>query len=126
MKNHSFRKFRFLIPLAVLALIALVTFAVQSLWNGVLAEVVGVKTVTYWQALGLFVLAKLLFGGFPHRRGGRCGPKWKRRMMEERWESLTPEQREQMRDEMRKRFGDWPRPPWCERGPDKPADEAKA
>jgi hypothetical protein len=27
----------------------------------------------------------------------------------ERWQSLTPEQRE----ELRRRFGDWPKPPWC-------------
>ena len=109
MKNQTCRKFRFLIPLIVLAVVALFTFAVFALWNGVLAEVVNVKTITYWQALGLFVLARILVGGFPGRRGGPFGPPWRRRMMMERWQSLTPEQRE----ELRRRFGDWPGPSCC-------------
>lgn len=101
-------------PFAILAFVALLTFAVQSLWNGVLAEVVAVKAISYWQALGLLVLAKILFGGWPGR-GHHCGPgHWKHRMMEKKWESLDPEQREKMREEMRKRFGAWPRPPWCD------------
>lgn len=131
MHHHNRRKFWFLIPVVVAAVLALAAWAVQSLWNGVLAEVVGgVKTITYWQALGLFVLAKILFGGFPGKRGGRCGPKWKHRMMKEHWQSLTAEQREQMREQMRRRFGDWPRPPWCapedgKAGEEKPADAPK-
>jgi hypothetical protein len=124
MNNQSCRRFRFFIPLIVLAFVALVTLAVYGLWNGVLTDVLGVKAISYWQALGLLVLAKILFGGFPGRRGGPFGPPWRRRMMMERWESLTPEQREQMREEMRRRFGDWPRPPWCDRGPEKPDDAA--
>jgi len=121
-----FCKFRFLIPLFVLGVVALVALAVYGLWNGVLTEVVGVKAVTYWQALCILVLSRLLFGGFPGRRGGPFGPPWRRRMMMKRWESLTSEQREKMREEMRKRFGDWPKPPWCdashdeEQGPDAP------
>src|SRR5690242_713730 len=97
MKNQTCRKFRFLIPLIVLTVIAVFAFAVFELWNGVLAEVVNVKTITYWQALGLFVLARILVGGFPGRRGGPFGPPWRRRMMMERWQSLTPEQREELR-----------------------------
>jgi hypothetical protein len=124
--TKTFCKFRFLIPLFVLCVVGLVALAVYGLWNGVLAEVVGVKTVTYWQALGLLVLARILFGGFPGRRGGPFGPPWRRHMMMKGWESLTPEQREKMRAEMRQRFGDWPKPPWCdaaqeeEQGPDAP------
>jgi Ca2+/H+ antiporter, TMEM165/GDT1 family len=110
MKNRF--KFCFLIPLGVLAFLALFTFAVFALWNGVLTDVLPVKAISYWQALGILVLAKILFGGFPHRRGGPCGH-FRERMMSKRWESATPEQREQMREEMRRRFGDWPHPPWC-------------
>jgi len=120
MKEHSCRKFRFFIPLIVLAVVALFALAVHGLWNGVLADVLGVKTVTYWQALGILVLAKILFGGFPGRRG-RFGPPWAGRRMMKRWQSLTPEQRDQMREEMRRRFGDWPRPPWCEGEEGEPA-----
>ncbi len=112
MKDQSCRKFRFLIPLIVLAVLAILTFAVYELWNHVLTDVLGVKLITYWQALGLLVLARILFGTFPGRRGGPFGPPWRRHMMTEGWQSLTPEQRE----EMRRRFGVWPRPPWCDSG----------
>ena len=114
MINPFCSKFRFLIPLFVLGMVALFALAVYGLWNGVLTEVVSAKTITYWQALGIFVLARILFGGFPGWRGGPFGPPWRSRRMMERWQSLTPEQREKMREEMRRRFGDWPRPPWCD------------
>jgi hypothetical protein len=117
---NQFCKFRFLIPLFVLGLVALFALAVYGLWNGVLTDVVNVKTISYWQALGILVLARILVGGFPGRRGGPFGPPWRRRMMMERWQSLTPEQRDQMREEMRRRFGDWPTPPWCDAGPTDP------
>ncbi len=125
MHNHSHRKFWFLIPFAVVGFVAVFSWAVYALWNGVLVEVVAVKTITYWQALGLLVLAKILFGGFPGRGGPCGGPPWRRRMMAKHWESLSPEQREKMRDEMRHRFGDWPRPSWCEPEAPKPDDSGK-
>lgn len=112
MKNRSCAKYCFLIPLAVVGFLALFTYAVYALWNCVLVDVLAVKTITYWQALGLLVLAKILFGGFPHRRGGPCGH-IRERIMSKRWASASPEEREKMRDEMRRRFGDWPHPPWC-------------
>ncbi len=53
----------------------------------------GLKTIGYWQALGLFILAKIFFGGF---RGARPGGHVRRRMRE-RWEQMTPEEREKFR-----------------------------
>jgi len=124
MKNRSARKFRFLMPLAVLGFLGLFTFIVHALWNVVLTDVLGVKTITYWQALGLLVLAKILFGGFPGRGCG-WGPSWRERLLAKRWDSLTPEQREHLREEMRHRFGDWPRPPWCDTEAAKPDAQRK-
>jgi hypothetical protein len=109
MKDKCCGKARFLIPFFVLGAIALFALAVFELWNGVLTDVLGVKMITYWQALGILALAKILFGGFPCRGGrGRFGPPWHRHPMMERWDSLSPEQRDEMREEMRRRFGDWP------------------
>lgn len=108
MKNRSCAKYCFLIPLAVVAFLGVFTFAVYELWNGVLIDVVPVKAITFWQALGLLVLAKILFGGFPHRRGGL-----RDHLMAKRWAHASPEERERMREEMRRRFGDWPSPFGC-------------
>lgn len=126
MKDKSCHKFCFCIPLIVLAVAGLATLAVYGLWNGVLTDVVGVKSISFWQALGLLALAKVLFGGFPCCHRGPFGAPWRHHAMMKHWESLTPEQREQMREEMRCRFGDWPSPSCCDRGPEKPGDAAKA
>ncbi len=117
MNHPSRRKYLLLIPLVVLAVAAVFTFGVYALWNHVLVAVLGVKVITFWQALGLLVLARILFGGFPGRRRGPFGPFWRRRWMMKRWQSMTPEQREHWRAEMRARFGAWPRPPWCDDTP---------
>ncbi len=128
MKNRSCAKFYFLIPLGIVALLGVFAFAVYELWNGVLTEVLPVKAVTFWQALGILVLAKILFGGFPHRRGGPCGH-FREHLMAKRWENASPEEREKMREEMRRRFGDWPHPSCCcsdEKEPENPGKTGAA
>jgi hypothetical protein len=62
----------FLLP-GFLALIALGGFVVQWLWNWLLPSLFDVRRVTFWEALGLLALCRILFGGFgrgrgPHRR----------------------------------------------------------
>ena len=44
--------------------IALMVWVVMYLWNAILPEVVGVTPITYWQAFGILILSKILFGGF--------------------------------------------------------------
>jgi hypothetical protein len=105
MKNHCC-KYRFLIPVFILAFMALFSFAVYELWNGVLVNVLGVKIITFWQALGILVLARILFGGFPFKRGGPpFGGHWRQHKMMEHWQSMTPEQREKFCEETRQGCG---------------------
>jgi Ca2+/H+ antiporter, TMEM165/GDT1 family len=82
--------------------LALLSFFVMRLWNWLMPELFGLHAVSYGQALGLLLLSKILFGGF---RGGRGGHMfWRRRMME-RWEKMTPEEREKFRQGMQGRCG---------------------
>lgn len=108
MNTHPCRKYRFLIPFAILGFLALFTWVVYALWNGVVTDVLNVKAITYWQALGLLVLVKILFGGFPGR-GGRFGPPWRERWLAKHWASLPPEERERIRMKMGEDFGEWRR-----------------
>lgn len=39
---------------------------VKLLWNWLMPAIFGLETITYWQAFGIVLLAKLLFGGFGH------------------------------------------------------------
>ncbi|MBX3047107.1 MAG: hypothetical protein KJZ53_07435 [Anaerolineales bacterium] len=75
------------IRIGLLAVIGFVVFftvgglAVQGLWNWLLPELFGWPQVSFWQALGLLVLSRILFGGIggPGGRGrgrkGKRGPK---------------------------------------------------
>jgi hypothetical protein len=82
------------------AAVAVAAYLVMSLWNFVLPAVTGLRAISFAQALGLLVLSRLLFGGWR----GRGGWHWRRRLRE-RWEQMTPEQREQMRQTLRSHSG---------------------
>lgn len=75
---------------------------VMSLWNALLPAIIGVKAIGFWQALGLLVLCRILFGGLGFRPGMFGGM---RRRMHERWMQMTPEQREAFMQQRREGFG---------------------
>jgi hypothetical protein len=106
MKGYRFIKGLKLV-MFVIAASFLFGFLIMHLWNWLMPTVFGLNQVTFWQALGLFVLSKILFGGF-HRHGGRG--RWKQGM-KERWEQMTPEERDRFRSGMRGRRGCRPVPP---------------
>lgn len=85
----------------VLAVAAVAGAAVMLLWNGLMPRIFGLPKVGFWQAAGLLVLARLLFGGGHPHRGRGCG--WRRRMIR-RWEAMTPEERERFRRGLHGRF----------------------
>jgi len=85
-----------------LLVIALMGFIVMSLWNWLLPALFGFKIITYWQAVGLIILCKLLFSGFSGPRGG--GGRWRGRARD-RWGQMTPEERERFRERMRACWG---------------------
>jgi hypothetical protein len=89
---------------AVIAVVGITVFSfvVMNLWNWLVPSVFGWHSITFWQALGLLVLSKILFGGF--RGGPWRGMHWRHRMME-RWQQMTPEEREKFREGMRGRCG---------------------
>jgi hypothetical protein len=82
--------------------IAVFGFVVMGLWNWLLPSLLGLPRITFVQALGVLILSKILFGGFRGHHGG--GHHWRRRMME-RWEHMTPEEREKFRQSFRGRCG---------------------
>ena len=58
-------KHKKLIPLFILGGIGLVFLGgwiVQLLWNATISEIFSVQAITYWQALMLIILCKILFG----------------------------------------------------------------
>ena len=49
--------------IAITGLAILFGFVLMWLWNAIMPELFDLPVVTYWQAVGIFILAKLLFGG---------------------------------------------------------------
>lgn len=94
------------IILMIAVVLGVVSFVAMSLWNWLVPVLFSGPVITYWQALGLLVLTRLLFGGFhprghgrwKHHHHGRHGP----------WKHMTDEERAQMRDRLhrhRRGFG---------------------
>ena len=86
--DYPLRRFK---PLKVLFFIAVfisivsaLAYIVMLLWNAILPDVVGVKPLNFWQAAGLLILAKILFGGFGGRRHWKHSKKnqWRKKWME--------------------------------------------
>jgi hypothetical protein len=102
------KKWIWIAPLAILAIplfIAIGGELVMHLWNWLLPPLFGWRQITFWQALGLLALCRILFGGWGGHGPGRSGRPNFRSRMKERCENLTPEEREQFRQRMRDRFG---------------------
>ena len=99
------KKWFYIVPLAILAMLLFIAIGgeiVMRLWNWLLPPLFGWRLITFWQAVGLLVLCRFLFGGSRWRSPGRSSF---RRRMKERWEHTTPEEREQFRQRMRDCFG---------------------
>lgn len=102
-------KWKFLlIPPAIVVFLAVCGEVVLHLWNWLAPALFGWHTITFWQALGLLVLCRILFGGLGNG-GGHKRDKW-RRNRAERWEKMTPEEREKFRQGLRGRCGPFGRP----------------
>lgn len=91
-------------PLGIAIFIAIGGGVVLLLWNWLVPTLFGLPHITFWQAFGLLALCRILFGGFGGGRGG--GPRSNiRSRMAERWEQMTPEEREKLRQGMCSRLG---------------------
>ena len=99
------KKWIFLVPLVIVVFVLFIALGgqvVMRLWNWLLPTLFGWRQITFWQALGLLALCRILFGGLG---GGGFGRSSSRRRMAERWEKMTPEEREKFRQSLRGRCG---------------------
>ncbi len=65
--------------IAIAGIAVLMGYVIMSLWNWLMPEIFGLTTISYWQAVGLFILAKFIFGGFGGSSdSSSCDPKHKK------------------------------------------------
>jgi len=93
-------------PLAILGMAIFTAIGgevVMLLWNWLAPTLFGLRLITFWQAIGLLALCRILFGGFGLGGGGHRNSRRRmegrirervRERMAERWEQMTPEERE--------------------------------
>ncbi len=108
-RQHNFRPRFLLFPLFAAAAALLTGALVMFLWNAILPALLGVAFISYWQAVGLLVLCRILFGNFGR---GTMGGGWKnhekmrgKAQWREKWTSMSDEEHAKLREEWRKRCG---------------------
>lgn len=95
------RRKPYLIPIFILlgiGAMALFGWIVMALWNAVLVPAVGANIISFWQALGILVLSRILVGGF----GG--GKSYRRRGDWEKCKKMTPEEKQNFKEEVQKHW----------------------
>ena len=112
--NKNFRKPPFHPAKIIFFAVVAIAFAlavgwiVMWLWNAILPSVANVKPLTYWQAVGLLVLSRILFGGFggsrkwekQSRRFQNRGGRWR-----EKWMNMSEEERQEFKAKWKERCG---------------------
>lgn len=88
------------VPLFFVAYIVCFGGCVMLLWNWLMPTLLGLPSVTFWQAAGLLLLCKILFGGIGSAHHGHghhgCHHGTSVGKLRERWENMTPEERERI------------------------------
>src|ERR1043165_2769030 len=89
------RKLFWMVPAGILGMALFVFIGgeiVMRLWNWLLPSLFGWRQLTFWQAVGILALCRILFGSPRGRMKER---------MAERYASMTPEERENFRQNWR-------------------------
>jgi hypothetical protein len=109
--RRNFKKGWFiLIPFGIAAFLSIISLVVMTLWNYLLPGILHAGVITFWQAMGIFILCKILFG-FGNGGYKRGGAPWMRHKWDERFKNMTPEEKELFKEKMGQRCGhrrwDW-------------------
>ena len=120
-RKRKLKKLIWIAPVAIVAMVLFVTIGgviVMQLWNWLLPPLFGVRMIGFWQALGILVLCRILFGGFGMSGSGRShagsrhvGDRIADRIVDrvsERVNNMTPEERERFRERLRERWSAGP------------------
>ncbi|MBX3256621.1 MAG: hypothetical protein KF862_20965 [Chitinophagaceae bacterium] len=103
-ENIPGKRPRFPFFIAIIPIALLMAAVVQWLWNAILPDLVQVGHLTYWKALGLLVLCRILFGGFRGGPPGKGSP-FNRSAWREKWMNMSEEERARFKEQWRQRCG---------------------
>ncbi|HZY79503.1 MAG TPA: hypothetical protein VFE50_08275 [Cyclobacteriaceae bacterium] len=108
---YSSRRGWWIAKFVVFGLLMLVVFGLvtQTLWNWLVPTLFSGPIISFWQAMGLLALSKILFLGFSGGRGkwgGHRSHQWKQQWAE-RYSKLSPEEREKFKQKFKDKWCAW-------------------
>ena len=100
-KNRNMRRAFYI---AFMLLIPLVKSAVLMLiWNAILPDLFHFQPINYWQALGLFILCKILFGNSPSGKFAFRNKQFRKPDFREKFMNMSDEEKERLREKWQER-----------------------
>jgi len=101
-QNHWNRRRFFFFPLLLIGLFV-VSAIVMLLWNWIIPAIFSLSTLTYWQAMGLFILCHILFGGFHCRNQHRTHHRFVRAAFKDKLMTMNDDERQQFKSMWKQR-----------------------
>lgn len=102
--NQVNRNKRRAVFIAMMLLLPLVKSAiVMLLWNAILPDLFHLSSINYGQALGLFILCKILFSNFGFGRFMGRTPHFRNPAIREKFMNLSPEEKEKVKQQWKER-----------------------
>jgi hypothetical protein len=93
------KKLRFLHPIIFLLIAAGFSAAVMLLWNWLMPAIFSLGMINFWQALGMLILSRILFGSY-----GMYRMHDRKNFIRKKWMQMTPEQRQEFINKRMKHF----------------------
>ena len=100
-KLNRVKRFFFFIPMMLIG-ISTIGFVVMQLWNWLMPVIFALPRITFLQALGLFVLSKLLFGSFNINRKKNSMP-FGNAAFKEKMLDMSDDEREAFKEQWKQR-----------------------
>jgi Ca2+/H+ antiporter, TMEM165/GDT1 family len=102
-KQNYWRKRRPFFLIFILFGLFSVSAVIMLLWNFIIPEISSLKVISYWQAMGLFLLCRILFGGFRFRQHHqRVHKHFTKVPFKNRFMEMSDEEKQQFKNQWKK------------------------
>ncbi|WP_323758034.1 hypothetical protein [Roseivirga sp.] len=105
-KKEFIYKYKYIFfPVFGAAALFLFGSVIMLLWNWLMPDLFGLTTITFWQALGLFILSRILFSGMGGKGKHSHRKKCRTHSGREEWMNMNPEERKEWFK--KRKFAQW-------------------
>ncbi len=78
---------------------------VMFLWNAILPDLLGLRAISFWQAVGLFILSRILLGGLHFGKRHRGASPFAKSEFRQKFINMSDEEKEAFKNEWKQRCG---------------------